>query len=107
MWKARQKEKEMDDRVRKYEQKRANNVIHESQKNANVRFDDYGRKHSSLCSSSKSPSEDELKDKEIEEFLLSRYSLFLLFRLFGYIFCPIDISQSRTVEHRTTCFVMY
>ncbi|XP_023763042.1 NKAP family protein UM04995 [Lactuca sativa] len=72
MWKARQKEKEMDDRVRKYEQKRANNVIHESQKNANVRFDDYERKHSSLCSSSKSPSEDELKDKEIEEFLHSR-----------------------------------
>ncbi|KAI3752990.1 hypothetical protein L2E82_25033 [Cichorium intybus] len=63
MWRARQKEKEMDDR------KRSRN---NDKNNTNVRYDDYERKHSSLCSSSKSASEDGLKDKEIEEFLHSR-----------------------------------
>ncbi|GJU33114.1 hypothetical protein Tco_1176703 [Tanacetum coccineum] len=64
MWRARQKEKELDDRKRG----RSNS---DSQKNSN-RYDDYERNHSSRCSSSKSASEDGLRDNEIEEFLHSR-----------------------------------
>nr|GEW29295.1 CAX-interacting protein 4 [Tanacetum cinerariifolium] len=64
MWRARQKEKELDDRKRG----RSNS---DSQKNSN-RYDEYERNHSSRCSSSKSASEDGLRDNEIEEFLHSR-----------------------------------
>ncbi|KAJ9561187.1 hypothetical protein OSB04_006347 [Centaurea solstitialis] len=70
MWRARQKEKEMDDRVRKYEKRDTANGVRDSHKN--TRFDDYERNRTSLCSSSKSTSEDGLRDKEIEEFLHSR-----------------------------------
>lgn len=65
MWRARQKEKELDERKRG----RSNS---DSQKNNNNRYEDYERNHSSLCSSSKSASEDGLRDNEIEEFLHSR-----------------------------------
>ncbi|KAI3770056.1 hypothetical protein L6452_01177 [Arctium lappa] len=70
MWRARQKEKEMEDRVKKYEKRDRRNGVSESRKN--TRFEEYEGNHSSLCSSSKSTSEDGLRDKEIEEFLHSR-----------------------------------
>lgn len=70
MWRARQKEKEMDDRVKKYEKRDRSNGVSDSQKN--TRFEDYERNRTSLCSSIKSTSEDGLRDKEIEEFLHSR-----------------------------------
>ncbi|KVI10871.1 uncharacterized protein LOC112504598 [Cynara cardunculus var. scolymus] len=70
MWRARQKEKEMDDRVKKSEKRDRSNGVRDSQKD--VRFEDYERNRTSICSSSKSTSEDGLRDKEIEEFLHSR-----------------------------------
>ncbi|KAI3809909.1 hypothetical protein L1987_19512 [Smallanthus sonchifolius] len=66
MWRAREKEKEMDNGSRK-DEKRG-----DRKKNTSTRFEDYERKHTSLCSSSKSAMEGELKDNEIEEFLHSR-----------------------------------
>ncbi|XP_071729926.1 uncharacterized protein [Rutidosis leptorrhynchoides] len=75
MWRVRQKEKELDDRVKKNDSR---NISHNSisclQKNTNTnRFDDCEWSSSFLCSSSKRRSEDDgLRDQEIEEFLHSR-----------------------------------
>ncbi|KAK1439982.1 hypothetical protein QVD17_05807 [Tagetes erecta] len=69
MWRAREKEKEMNNRSKKDEKR---GTYSDSKKNTSTRFEDYERKHSSLCSSSKSAIEGELRDNEIEEFLHSR-----------------------------------
>ncbi|KAD4384587.1 hypothetical protein R6Q59_011275 [Mikania micrantha] len=69
MWRAREKEKEMDNKFKK-EEKRGT-YVGDSKKNTRTKFEDYERKHT-LCSPSKSASEGELKDTEIEEFLHSR-----------------------------------
>ncbi|PWA57264.1 hypothetical protein CTI12_AA410310 [Artemisia annua] len=66
MWRARQKEKELDER------KRGRSNSDSQKNNTSNRYEDYERNHSSLCSSSKSASEDGLRDNEIEEFLHSR-----------------------------------
>ncbi|KAI7754132.1 hypothetical protein M8C21_014876 [Ambrosia artemisiifolia] len=72
MWRAREKEKEMDNRLKKYEKRDTYNGVSDSKRSTSTRFEDYERKNTSVCSSSKSVIEGELKDDEIEEFLHSR-----------------------------------
>ncbi|KAJ0632359.1 uncharacterized protein LOC110922161 isoform X2 [Helianthus annuus] len=72
MWRAREKEKELDNRFKKYEKRGAYNGVSDSKRSTSSRIEDYERKHTSVCSSSKSAIEGELKDDEIEEFLHSR-----------------------------------
>nr|XP_043618966.1 uncharacterized protein NKAPD1 isoform X2 [Erigeron canadensis]XP_043618967.1 uncharacterized protein NKAPD1 isoform X2 [Erigeron canadensis] len=74
MWRARQKEKELDDLAKKDERKRSRSYVSsDSQRSKSIGIEDYERKRHSQCSSSRSTaSEDELRDNEIEEFLHSR-----------------------------------
>ncbi|KAJ0667606.1 hypothetical protein HanPI659440_Chr17g0679651 [Helianthus annuus] len=72
MWRAREKEKELDNRFKKYEKRGTYNGVSDSKRSTSSRIEDYERKHTSVCSSSKSAIEGELKDDEIEEFLHSR-----------------------------------
>ncbi|KAK9076118.1 hypothetical protein SSX86_004451 [Deinandra increscens subsp. villosa] len=71
MWRAREKEKEMDNRFKKEEKRVTYNGVSDSKKNISTRLEDYERKHN-LCSSTNSGIEGELRDNEIEEFLHSR-----------------------------------
>nr|GEW52878.1 hypothetical protein [Tanacetum cinerariifolium] len=60
--------------VKELDDKKHSRSICDSQK-SNNRYDDYARKHSYLCSSSKSASEDGLRNNETEELSHSRKTL--------------------------------
>ncbi|XP_071736940.1 uncharacterized protein [Rutidosis leptorrhynchoides] len=75
MWRICQKERELDDRIKKNDNRcTSHKSVSSSQKNINTtRLDDCERNNTFRCSLSKRGSEDDgLRDQEIEEFLHSR-----------------------------------